>query len=164
MGTGAPTKVTNTGYKNPVKILREAKHQHSKSLDLLLLVVCRICKYAGVKMTLNAITAPNHYSMLIYFQEFIIKDDFPLSVVDFSLTVGHEHAAWALSTKMLCHEGFKCIRELSFTKAQGLYAGTQLKRSYSLPPGRRHVQMLDRRVLTFCPLTHSLSQDKLAIV
>jgi len=54
MGTGALTKVMNTGYKNPVKIF-------SKSLDLLLLVVRRICKYAGVKMTLNAITAPNHH-------------------------------------------------------------------------------------------------------
>jgi len=116
MGTGAPTKVMSAGYKNPVKILREAKHWHLKILDLLLLVVRRICKYVGVKTMLNAITAPNHHSMLMCFQEFIIKDDHPLSMVDFSLTVGHGCAAWALSTKMLHRKGFKCIRELSFTK------------------------------------------------
>jgi hypothetical protein len=64
----------------------------------------------------NAITAYNHDSMLIRFQEFIIKDDLPLSVIDFSMTMGHECSVWALSTQVLCGEGFKCIWELSFKK------------------------------------------------
>jgi hypothetical protein len=54
--------------------------------------------------------------MLIRFQEFIIEDDRPLSVIDFSMTMGHEYPVWALSTQMLSGEGFKCIWELSFKK------------------------------------------------
>jgi hypothetical protein len=69
-----------------------------------------------VKTTPKAIAALDHSSVFIGFQEFIIKDDSPLSVIDFSMTMGHECAVWALSTKMLCGEGFKCIWKLSFKK------------------------------------------------
>jgi hypothetical protein len=41
-------------------------------------------------MMLNAIAALNHNSVLICFQEFIIKDDCPLCVIDFSMAMGHE--------------------------------------------------------------------------
>jgi hypothetical protein len=85
-----------------------------KSLGLLLLVVLRICKYMRVKATSNAIATHNNDSMLKSFQEFIIKDDLPLSIIDFSMTMGHECSVWALSTQVLSGEGFKCIWELSF--------------------------------------------------
>ena len=62
----------------------------------------------------NGITTLDHSSMLIGFQEFIIKDDRPLSVKYFPLTMGHEYGVWALSTQMLRGESLECIRELSF--------------------------------------------------
>ena len=71
-------------------------------------------------MSLNAIATLNHNSMLICFQEFIIKNDCPLSMIEFSMTMGHEHVVWTLSTKMLCGEGFKCIWELLFEKGMNI--------------------------------------------
>jgi hypothetical protein len=69
-----------------------------------------------VKTTPKAIAALDHNSVLVGFQKFIIKDDSPLSVIKFSMTMGHECTVWALPTKMLCGEGFKCIWKLSFEK------------------------------------------------
>ena len=63
-------------------------------------------------MMLNVVTTLDHNSVLICFQEFIIKDDGPLSVKDFPLTMGQECRVWALSTKMICGESLKCIWEL----------------------------------------------------
>jgi len=117
-----------------------------------------------VKATPDAITALNHNSVLVCFKKFIIKDDRPLGVIDFSMTMGHENTVWALATKILCGEGFKCIWELSFKKEWGSHTSTKPMRSYSPSPGRQHAQMLDMMVLTFCPSTHSPSQDKSAIV
>ena len=64
----------------------------------------------------NGITTLDDSSVLVCFQEFIIKNDRPLSVIDFLLTMGHEYRVWALSTKMLHGKGFECIWELSFKK------------------------------------------------
>ena len=64
----------------------------------------------------NPIATVNHNSVLVCFQEFIIKDDCPLSMIDFLMTMGHEYAAWAFSTQILHGECFKCIWELSFKK------------------------------------------------
>jgi hypothetical protein len=65
-----------------------------------------------VKMTSNVITTLDHSSMLICFQDFIIKDDHPLSMKDFPLTMGHECRVWALSTKMIHGKSLECIWEL----------------------------------------------------
>jgi hypothetical protein len=69
-----------------------------------------------VKTAPKAIAALDHNSVLVGFQKFIIKDDSPLSVINFSMTMGHECTVWALSTKMFCRESFKSIRKLSFKK------------------------------------------------
>ena len=67
-------------------------------------------------MTPNAIATLDRNSVFVCFQKFIIKHDSPLSMIDFSMTMRHECTVWALSTKMLCSEGFKCIWKLSFKK------------------------------------------------
>ena len=64
----------------------------------------------------DVITTLNHDSVFICFQEFIIKDDCPLGMIDLSMAMGHEYTVWALSTKMFCGEGLKCIWELPFKR------------------------------------------------
>ena len=64
----------------------------------------------------NTIATLDHNSVFIGSQEFIIKDDSPLSMIDLSMTMSHECTVRAFSTKMLGGEGFKCIWKLSFKK------------------------------------------------
>ena len=85
---------------------------------------------------LNVIATVYHNSMLVCFQEFIIKDDCPLSVIDFSMTMGHECAAWAFSTQVLRGECFKCIWKLSVKKEGRSHTGAKLMRSFSPFPDR----------------------------
>src|ERR1700679_2747998 len=121
--------------------------------DLLLLVVRGIRKYTRIKMTLNTVATFNHHSMFVRFQEFVVKDDCPLGMVDFSLTVGHEDIVWTLAANMFCGEGFKCIWKLLLRVENCIYKSKSMSR-HSPSPSRQYVQMLDMLALTFYPSTH----------
>jgi len=82
--------------------------------DLLLHVVRRICEQTRVKPTPDVIVALNHHPMLVCFQEFIVKDDRPLSMIHFSLAMCHKCGARSFPANVLCCEGFEGIGELSF--------------------------------------------------
>jgi hypothetical protein len=56
--------------------------------NLLFLVIRRVCEYTGVKTARDAIATFDYHSMLIRFQEFVVKNDRPLSMVHFSMTMG----------------------------------------------------------------------------
>jgi hypothetical protein len=94
------------------------KHQCSSGLDLLLLVVCRKGKYTRVETTPDGITALNCHSVLICFQELIIKDDRPLSVVDFLMAMGHKSAIGSFPANVLCCKGLEGVRELSLKRIE----------------------------------------------
>lgn len=90
----------------------------SAHLDLLLWIVCRIREYARIKATFDAIKAGNNDSMLVCFEEFIIKDDSPLSVIHFSVAMCHEYAVGSFLTNEFLREGFECIGKLSCKRVE----------------------------------------------
>ena len=95
--------------------------------------------------------------------KFIIEDDCPLSMVHFSVTMCHKCGIGALSANIICSKGFESIWKLSFNGIEGS-CSRQLKKLHAPSPGKQYVRMDDMKVLTFDPLTRSLSRDKLAIV
>jgi hypothetical protein len=135
----------------------------SAHLGLLLWVVCRICEYARVEATFDAIKASNHDSMLVCFEEFIIKDDSPLSVIHFSVAMCHEYAVGSFPTNEFFREGFECIGELSCKRIEPALI-ENLKSSYSQFQNKLCVQTPGRTVSIFYLLTHSQCQDKQVIV
>ena len=100
--------------------------------------------------------------MLVCFEEFIIKDDSPLSVINFSVAMCHECAVGSFPTNEFLREGFECIRELCKRVEPALIAN--LKSLYSLFQNRQCVQMPGRTVSIFYLSIHSQSQDKQVIV
>ena len=84
--------------------------QHNKVL--LFLVIRGMGEYARVKTIPIVITKLNHHSMPICFQKFIVKDNRPLSMVHFSMTMCHERIIGCLAD-ILCCEVCKGIRKLS---------------------------------------------------
>ena len=64
----------------------------------------------------DGVTALNRHSVLICFQELIVKDDCPLSMVDFSMAMRHKSAIGPFPANVLCCEGLEGVRELSFKK------------------------------------------------
>lgn len=135
----------------------------SAHLDLLLWVVCRIREYARVEATFDAIKAGNHDSMLVCFEEFIIKDNSPLSVIHFSVAMCHEYAIGSFPTNEFLREGFECIGELSCKRVKPALIAN-LKSLYSQFQNRQCVQTPGRKVLIFYLSTHSQCQDKQVIV
>jgi hypothetical protein len=140
-----------------------AEYRCSGSERLLLLVICRICEYTRVKPTPDAITTLNCHAVLVCLQEFIIQDDRPLAMVHFSMAMRHKGGIRSLPTNVLCCEGLEGIRKLSFNKIEGSH-GTQPKDFHAPSPDKRCVRTPDKKVSTFDPSTHSLLQDKPAIV
>jgi hypothetical protein len=51
--------------------------------------------------------------MLVRFEEFIIKDDSPLSMKHFSVAMRHEYTVGSFLTNEFLRERFECIGELS---------------------------------------------------
>ncbi len=120
---------------------------------LLLRVVCRIRKYTRVKTTMDAITALDYHAVLICCQKFIIKNDCPLSVEDFSLAMCHKGRADSFLAGILCRKGFEGIRELILANLR-IY--TQLRGElHLLSPNKQHVQRH-----AFDLLVRFRSQDK----
>jgi hypothetical protein len=138
------------------------KHLSSGKLALLLLVVCRICEYTRVETPPNVVTAFNSYSMLIRFQEFIVKNNRPLCMVDFSVAMRHECTVRPLAANVLCCKSFEGIWELSFKRIEDPHR--KPNKSHAPSPGKQCVRTPDRTVSTSYSLTHSLLQDKQAIV
>ncbi len=71
---------------------------------------------------MDAITALDYHTVLIRFQEFIVKNDCPLSVEDFSLAMCHKGRADSFSANILCRKGFESVRKLPFGKNEDLRA------------------------------------------
>ena len=111
----------------------------------------------------DAIKAGNHDSMLVCFEEFIIKDDSPLSMKNFSVAMCHEYAVGSFPTNEFLCEGFECIRELLCKRVEPTLIAN-LKSLYSQFQNRQCVQKPGRTVSIFYLLTHSQCQDKQVIV
>ena len=60
----------------------------------------------------DAIKEGNYDSMLVCFEEFIIKDDSPLSMIYFSVAMCHECAVESFPTNEFLCKGFEFIQEL----------------------------------------------------
>jgi len=153
-------------FRMPARtILRQlsyVKHLSSGKLALLLLIVCRICEYTRVKTPPNVVTALDSHSVLIRFQEFIVKNNRPLCMVDFSVAMRHECTVGPLAANLLCCESFEGIWELSFKRIEDSHR--KPKKSHAPSPGKQCVRTPDRMASTSYSLTHSLLQDKQAIV
>jgi len=106
------TKISNTSNDDSVRGVSFTNCKTSADIDLLLWVVSRIREYARVEATFDAIKAGNYDSMLVCFEEFIIKDDSPLSVIYFSVAMCHECAVRSFPTNEFLRKGFEFIREL----------------------------------------------------
>jgi hypothetical protein len=83
-----------------------------RGLDLLLHVICRFGEYTRVETTPDGVITLNHHSVLVCFQELIVKDDGPLSVIDFSTAMSHQSIGGSLPVIVLCYEGLEGAREL----------------------------------------------------
>ena len=69
---------------------------------------------------MDAITTLYYHTVLVRFQEFIVKNDCPLSVEDFSLAMCHKGRADSFLANVLCCKGFESIRKLPFGKIEDL--------------------------------------------
>ena len=69
---------------------------------------------------MGAVTALDYHTVLIRFQEFVIKNDCPLSVEDFSLAMRHKGRADSFPANILCRKGFESVRKLPFGKIEDL--------------------------------------------
>jgi len=101
--------------------------------------------------------------MLVCFEEFIIKDDSPLSVIHFTVAVCHECAVGSFPTNEFLRKGFECIGELWCKRVEpALIAG--FKYLCSQFQNMQCVQTPGRTVSIFYPSTHSQTLDKQVIV
>jgi len=154
--TRTVTKIPDAGQKYSNTDVSFVKCWCSQGIHLLLLVVCRICEYTGVNPTPDPITGLNRHSVLVCCHKFIIKDDCPLSIVHFSVTMCHKGGIRALPANVICSKGFESIRKLSFNRIEGSHS-RQLKKLHAPSPDKQCVRTDDMKVLTFDPLTCSLS-------
>jgi hypothetical protein len=69
-------------------------------------------EYTGVETTPDGVITLNHDSVPVCFQELIVKDDGPLSIIDFSTAMPHDIVGGSLPAIMLCYEGLEGAREL----------------------------------------------------
>jgi hypothetical protein len=127
----------------------------SADLDLLLWVVSGICEYARVEATFDVIKAGNYDSMLVCFEEIIIKDDSPLSVIQFSVAMCHENAVGSFPTDEFLREGFECIGELLCKRVEPALIANS-KSLHSQIQNKQCAQTPGRTVLIFYLWTHSL--------
>lgn len=81
---------------------------------LLLLIVGRICEESRVKSPNNRVRTIDNYTVQVRFNEFIIYEDFPLSVNQLSATVCHQCVAWTFSIHIIYDKILERIRKLSF--------------------------------------------------
>jgi hypothetical protein len=81
-------------------------------MDILLLIVGRVYEYARIETASNPVATVDHNTVHISLQEFIIENDCPLSVVDFSMTVRHERPFGPLPANVLRCEGLEGGGEL----------------------------------------------------
>jgi hypothetical protein len=101
--------------------------------------------------------------MLVRFEEFIIKDDSPLSVIHFSVAMCHECAVGSFPTSEFLRKGFECIGELWCKRVEPALIAN-LKSLYSQFQNRQCVQTPGRTVSISYLWTHSQCQDKQVIV
>lgn len=111
----------------------------------------------------DAIKAGNYDSMLVCFEEFIIKDDSPLSVIYFSVAMCHECAVGSFPANEFLRKGFEFIRELWCKRIESALIAN-LKSLYSQFQNRLCAQTPGRTVSIFYLSTHSQSQDKQVII
>ena len=157
-------KISNTSNDDPVvRCVSFTNCKASADLDLLLWVVSRIREYVRVEAMFDAIKAGNYNSMLVCFEELIIKDDSPLSVIYFSVAMCHECTVGSFPTNEFLGKRFECIGKLWRKRVEPALIA-HLKSLYSQFQNRQCAQTPCRTVSIFYLSTHSQSQDKQVIV
>jgi hypothetical protein len=68
--------------------------------DLLFWIISRVSKDLRVKVTLYSIATEYHNSMLTGFYKLIVKQNFPLRMVEFPMSVHHKVSTGALTIKV----------------------------------------------------------------
>jgi hypothetical protein len=81
-------------------------------IHLLFWIICRVCEYARVNPTTDAITAFDDNSMPICLKELIIQNNQPLSMKHLSMTMSHKNTVRSLPTYMFHCESFKAVWKL----------------------------------------------------
>ena len=109
-----------------------AKRWSAIGKKILLWVVRRIREYAREKTTPDAIRALYRYAVLICFQEVIIKNDCPLSMVHFSLAMRHEGRLNSFLADVFCRERFERVRKLPLNEIEGLHCSSERNPTYRL--------------------------------
>ena len=116
--TRAATKIPNASYNYSSRTYSKSLiFQQQSGENLLFHVIRRISDYTWVKTSRNLVTTLDHYTMLVCFQEFIVKYDWPLCMVHFSMTMTHEHGVGFLSmANVVSCKDLEGIRKLSVPK------------------------------------------------
>jgi hypothetical protein len=85
-------------------------------LDLLLLIIGRICKDAGIETASDPIATDDHDAVRVGLQEVFIEEYRPLGVKHFPVTMRHERGVGSLPTKAFRCEGLEGVWELSIER------------------------------------------------
>jgi hypothetical protein len=105
------TEVSYVGQENPATWLITIAKRRVK-LGLLFAIICGINKYSRIETASYGVTAVNYHTVHVCLDEFIIKDDIPLSIIHFARTMRHESTVGSLSTNSLRCKGFEGIWKL----------------------------------------------------
>jgi hypothetical protein len=81
--------------------------------SVLLTIISRIRKYSRIETAPNPVVAVDNNAMRVGLQEIVIKNDRPLGIIYFSMTVRHESTIGSLPTNVLVGEGLEGVWELS---------------------------------------------------
>ena len=70
--------------------------------SILLRIVSRICEYSQIESPLDTVTAHYDNSMFVSFQKLFVKQNPPLSVKKFPVTVSKKYVFREFVTEMFC--------------------------------------------------------------
>jgi len=80
--------------------------------NALFRIISGVGKYPRIKPSLDTVAATNNDSVFPCFKEFIIKEDQPLCMQQFAMTMGHEVGRQCFTTEMTACKVLKAIGEL----------------------------------------------------
>jgi hypothetical protein len=80
--------------------------------DALLRIIRRIGEDTRVESSVAPVAARNHDAMFISLHELVIKEDFPLCMHEFPVTMCHECISGSFHAKVLGREVLECVRKL----------------------------------------------------
>ena len=78
-----------------------------EGLDLLFRIIRRVCKDPWIKSTRYPITTFNYDTVLVSLKKFVVEENFPLRMHQFTMAVGHKRFIWALASYICSRKIFE---------------------------------------------------------